>query len=409
MKISVFTPTHRSDWLPNIWACLQEQTHQDFEWSIVYNNGGVRIGFDDPRVKEIFLEYPTNEWVGPMKAAACRNCTGDILLEMDHDDLLTSDALAEVATAFEDPEVGFVYSNTIHALKNGAGDFQKTARFEERYGWKYREVLYRGHVLDEHISFAPNPDSISKIWFAPNHLRAFRRSVYESIGGYNTGMRILDDLDLMCRLYQVTKFHHIDKGLYIYRVHGENTWLKHCQEIQDNVYRIHDQYIDALAWRWADMNGLRKIELGGRMNALVGYETADLRDADIVCNLNEPWPFDDSSVGVLRAIDVIEHLRDPLHTMREIYRVLAPGGYAMLQVPSTDGRGAFSDPTHVSYWNERSFHYYTKLRHARYIDTPVRFQAARLYTGPKDAEQVCWVIAHLVSLKNYRPAGLVEM
>ncbi len=28
-------------------------------------------------------------------------------------------------------------------------------------------------------------------------------------------------------------------------------------------------------------------------------------------------------------------------------------------VPSTDGRGAFQDPTHVSFWNINSFMYYS--------------------------------------------------
>lgn len=410
--ISVFTPTHNTDWLPNIYECLKGQTYSNWEWVVVYNNGAVPIGFDDLRVKEIFLEYPTNEWVGPMKALACSHCTGSVLLELDHDDLLTADALHEVSKAFEDPEVGFVYSNTVHSFRDPitGEDFQKAQRFDECYGWKYREVEFDGHQLDEHISFPPTPDSISKIWFAPNHLRAFRRSVYESIGGYNKQMRILDDLDLMCRMYLETTFCHIDKGLYIYRVHGENTWLRYNREIQENVFRIHDQYIGQMACRWADKNGLRKIELGGRMNAADGYETVDLKDADVVCDLNGDWPFEDSSVGVLRAIDVIEHLRDPLHTMKEIYRVLAPGGYAILQVPSTDGRGAFQDPTHVSFWNENSFAYYTTADKARWIDSPVRFQAARLYTTDKNYEQVCWVVAHLISLKDgYRPAGLIQI
>jgi glycosyltransferase involved in cell wall biosynthesis len=412
MKISVFTPSNNSEWLPNIYECLKEQTYKNWEWVIVYNNGGVPIGFDDPRVTEIFLEYPTNEWVGPMKNLACSKCKGEILLELDHDDLLTPNALQEVAYAFQDSEVGFAYSNTVHSFKDPTDgvDFKKVKRFDAKFGWLYREVEYKGHKLDEHISFRPNPDSISKIWFAPNHLRAFRASVYYQVGGHDKGMRILDDLDLMCRMYQVTKFRHINKGLYIYRVHGGNTWLKHCQEIQDNVFRIHDKYIDPMARRWADLNGLRKIELGGGMNPGSGYETIDLKNANIIHDLNVRWPFKDDSVGVIRAIDILEHLKNPLFTMMEIYRVLAPGGYALIQVPSTDGRGAFQDPTHVSFWNENSFHYYTKKDKAQWIGTPVRFQAARLYTGEKNAEQVCWTIAHLVSLKDgYKPAGLLEV
>src|ERR1019366_3245367 len=148
--------------------------------------------------------------------------------------------------------------------------------------------------------FEPTPESISRIWFAPNHLRAFRRCVYEEIGGYNVEMKISDDQELMCRLYTKTKFKHIDKGLYVYRIHGENTWLRYNDEIQQNVYKLYDQYIQGMAERWASSQGLKVINLGDKMN----FEHAD------------------SSVGVLKAWDVIQLLRDPTNTMQEISRVL---------------------------------------------------------------------------------------
>jgi len=135
----------------------------------------------------------------------------------------------------------------------------------------------------------------------------------------------------------------------------------------------------------------------------------DRREADVVCNLNDPWPFADGTVGLIRAYDVIEHLRDSLHTMREMYCVLAPGGYAVLSVPSTDGRGAFQDPTHVSFWNENSFLYYTDREWAKYIDCPVRFQAIRLLTTPKDPMGVCWTRAHLMKLGVERVPGRVSI
>jgi SAM-dependent methyltransferase len=153
------------------------------------------------------------------------------------------------------------------------------------------------------------------------------------------------------------------------------------------------------------------LDIGGGLNPEPKYETVDLRSgATFVADLQERWPFEDSSVGVVRAYDVFEHLRDPIHTMKELSRVLCPGGWAFIQVPSTDGRGAFQDPTHRSFWNENSFLYYTNAGWARYIDTPVRFQAARLYSTPPDDFHVVWTIAHLVNLKDgYRPPGTIDI
>jgi SAM-dependent methyltransferase len=77
-------------------------------------------------------------------------------------------------------------------------------------------------------------------------------------------------------------------------------------------------------------------------------------------DLSTVWPWPDSTIEEIIADDIIEHLPDKIQTMNEIHRVLVPGGLAHIFVPTTDGRGAWQDPTHVSYWNRNSFWYYTK-------------------------------------------------
>ena len=67
--------------------------------------------------------------------------------------------------------------------------------------------------------------------------------------------------------------------------------------------------------------------------------------------------------------------------MNEIHRVLAPGGILLSMTPSTDGRGAWQDPTHISFWNQNSFFYYTREQQAKYIHQKNLFWEARLYTG----------------------------
>ncbi len=394
MKLSIFTPTHDPKHLHEVYGSIKDQSFD--EWVLLYNNGAKPVGFpDDRRVKEIVTDLSGNS-IGRFKKLACANCTGDVMIELDHDDFLTPTAIEEVRKAFEDPEVGFVYSNALYTNM----EFGKLPRFGAEFGWQYRETMYEGHLLDEPLTFDLTPSSVARIWYAPDHLRAFRKTVYDRVGGHDETLEVLDDQDLMCRMYQATKFKHIDKGLYVYRVHGGNCWIQRNKMIQDGVYPLYDKYIEGLALHWATEQGLDKLDLGGRLEKRPGYQSVDLKDADVVADLNDEWPFPDGSVGVVRAFDVFEHLKDPLHTMKELYRVLAPGGYAFVQVPSTDGRGAFQDPTHVSYWNENSFFYYTDRQWAKYIDTPVRFQAMRLYTTEKDPHGVCWTVAHLLKLSG---------
>lgn len=52
----------------------------------------------------------------------------------------------------------------------------------------------------------------------------------------------------------------------------------------------------------------------------------DVRHGD----LDEPWPFQDASVDVVHANQVIEHVRRLDHFVQEIKRVLVPGGLAVV-------------------------------------------------------------------------------
>lgn len=87
--------------------------------------------------------------------------------------------------------------------------------------------------------------------------------------------------------------------------------------------------------------------------------------ADILADLNAEWPWEDDSVDEIHAYDVIEHLKDKISTMNEAWRVLKPSGRLHIIVPTTDGRGAFQDPTHVSYWTPNDFDYYEHGNFAR--------------------------------------------
>jgi len=49
-----------------------------------------------------------------------------------------------------------------------------------------------------------------------------------------------------------------------------------------------------------------------------------------ICDL----PFSSESFGFVLATDVIEHVQDDMAALKEIYRVLRPGGYALITVPA---------------------------------------------------------------------------
>lgn len=124
----------------------------------------------------------------------------------------------------------------------------------------------------------------------------------------------------------------------------------------------------------------------------------------------ERWPFGDGEVGVFRPHGALEHVRDPIHTTREIHRGPTPQSWPLPQTPSTDGRGALQDPTHVSFWNSNSFWNYARGDQNRFIDCPVRFQANRLKNFfPREwdrGHQIVYVKADLLKVAGRVPGDV---
>jgi glycosyltransferase involved in cell wall biosynthesis len=442
--ISVITPVHgtAAKYLPEAWESLKQQTVQDFEWIIVPNRGATIPNEiqGDQRVR-IFSttedDGPYNK-IGRLKKEASQHARGDVIVEFDSDDILDPLCLSRVMDAFnEHPEVMVVYSNAaefqVMALDQsmlpqgddlyttGTDDqMWRSGHYSSHFGWQFQEKEFRGHRVWELLAWPPSSHMMRYIYWCPNHVRAWRASAYWTIGGHDPSFGNADDHDLMCRFYiqfGAKGFHHINECLYYYRVHDTNSCRVWNQEIQDKTDWNYLRFVRAMAERDARDQGLRLIDLGGRIDPAPGYETVDFEEpCHIKADLNSKWPFENSSVGVIRASNVLEHLVDPIHAMNEIFRVLAPGGWAFISVPSTDGRGAFQDPTHVSYWNSNSFWYYTREDKARFIRPAFkgRFQLSRIVNWKPDdfskMHDIVYTEADLICLKppySDRPSGEV--
>ncbi|NBP70647.1 MAG: glycosyltransferase [Cytophagia bacterium] len=414
--LSLITPTHKPVYLMRLYESIKNQTSKDFEWVIVPNNGA-DVSFIPAESWIRIVPYnEDSKLIGAVKNFAFKQGLGEWLAEVDHDDELLPNCVEEVIKAIkENPDCNFIFSDSMEVDKN-----DNSVPYGSEFGWRHYNFDYNGKTYIINKSYPATPQSVSRIWFAPNHIRVWEKDFYYRLGGHNVTLKALDDQELMCRTYVEGKMHQINTVLYRYHMHGNNSFAS--QElnswIQEYTMVLYDQYITPMMEKWCDMKGLMKLDLCGGHNPPKGYISIDLEKSDIVHNLDvAPWPVPDNSVGIVRASDALEHLKDKVQTMKEIHRILAPGGMLLSHTPSTDGRGAFQDPTHVAFWNSNSFWYYTKAQTAAYINKPVRFQLTRIKNWfPSDwhkLHEITYVTAHLTALKggdewSYAP-GKIEI
>jgi O-antigen biosynthesis protein len=241
--VSVFTASYKSkEKIQRPYRSLLNQTYPHWEWVIVDDSGDGDETYrqflhplDDPRVRR-YRQDSRNGYIGAIKRYAAGLCTGEILVEVDHDDELTPDCLEKIVHAFQKhPECGFAYGENaeVHVGSHNA----------HWYGWDCGfgySVYYRVWVHEMNRwqnvmkQTAINGSTIRHLVGLPNHPRAWTRDCYHLIGGHREELLVSDDYDMLVRTFLSTKFVAIPNLLYIqYRnENGDNSTFQRNQQIQ---------------------------------------------------------------------------------------------------------------------------------------------------------------------------------
>jgi len=107
----------------------------------------------------------------------------------------------------------------------------------------------------------------------------------------------------------------------------------------------------------------KKINLGGGADNIEGYlniDRVELPTVDIVADLESGIPLEPNSVAEVRAVNILEHLSNTVFIMEEIHRVCKPNARVVIKVPYFKSTAAFKDPTHCSFFSERTFEYFDR-------------------------------------------------
>jgi SAM-dependent methyltransferase len=125
----------------------------------------------------------------------------------------------------------------------------------------------------------------------------------------------------------------------------------------------------------------KKLNLGCGEDKKEGYVNLDwspVVKADVVHDLNAlPYPFEDNSFELIEAFHVIEHLDRPFPVMKELHRLLAPGGILHIKVPHFSRGFTHSEHAHGFDVNF-PLYFNKKFATAGYYGTDFTLQSMRL-------------------------------
>lgn len=234
-----------------------------------------------------------------------------------------------------------------------------------------REMKKRGLELDEDVPLYRDLEEVDTIVV---------KNFVSIVGSVAKGDPEADDVDVLIRADRVDGqggpgffIRAEDVEIPIRKLFDKSLglhWVANPQGAHDDYKPLADlvlrtsvgaakQVVEAAA---VTTSGVR-IDLGCGENKPEGYIGVDKRQlegVDLVHDLDMGLPFPDDYAQHIRANHFLEHVRDPVFIMNEIYRVLVPRGTLAFDYLSTEGKGAFADPTHVSYWNRLTLYFFTQ-------------------------------------------------
>lgn len=124
---------------------------------------------------------------------------------------------------------------------------------------------------------------------------------------------------------------------------------------------------------------MKKIDFGcgtSKKQGFIGVDIIQLPGVDVVHNLDQfPYPFEDNEIEEVWMDQVLEHLKEPMLVVEELYRICKNDAVIHIGVPYFRSLYAAIDPTHRNFFSVYWFSYFDPSHpfNARYQYSAAKF------------------------------------
>lgn len=350
--------------------CIQtvlENTEGEYE-IIVIDNGSEQpfktpfTGFHDIKI----IRNEENKGFPVAVNQGLREAKGEKIILLNNDVTVPPKALNRLADWLEEFDiVGPITNYSAGMQMQEIGAYQDTESF----------------FNEAEMHYEASKGEIEEVNFIIGFCMGLKKSVWEDIGDFDESLWPCsgEEIDFCFRAREKNYKIGIAHDVYVH--HEGSVTFKDLEEEKkvnyDEITKRNDEHIaekwgkDFWKYQSVDTTDSFAVKEGLNLNLgcgtakLEGYVNIDYREdlePDLVCDVIKGLPYEDSSVDLVRAHDFLEHIPigKTIDVMNEIWRVLKPGGIFRSLTPDAEyGQGAYQDPTHVSFWVENSWYYYT--------------------------------------------------
>lgn len=195
----------RTQFLREAIESVLAQTFQDFELILVEDGSDVAEGVAKEYANRLRYVWQEHQGVSKARNAGAAMGSAPWIAFLDDDDLWLPQKLErQLRVAGAAPEVALVHTDHLFREVDGSErpGPRRTPTAHVPSGWVGRELFLENFVITSSV--------------------LIRREAFESVGGFDVSLRLVEDYDLWMRISRRFPVTFIPERLTIYRVHGSN-------------------------------------------------------------------------------------------------------------------------------------------------------------------------------------------